>query len=104
MGSFFNQTIFCPNCGGSGYIDIDNTKTRSKCQECQGNGVFVRTSDYLNYFGSSSYFDFLKREKIRTLRVVYSVIGFVLLAGFILGFIYLMSMGTAMVGGNIVKP
>jgi hypothetical protein len=99
MSSFFNQTIFCPSCGGSGYNDIDSTKQRAKCQECQGNGVYVRTSDSLLFFGSSSYFDFLKREKIKTLRIIYLVIGFVLIAGFIFGFMYLMSLGGAMVRG-----
>jgi hypothetical protein len=104
MGSFFNQTIFCPSCGGSGFSDIEDNKARAKCSECQGNGVFVRTSDSLNFFSSSSYFDFLKREKIKTLRIVYVVIGLILVAGFILGLMYLMSIGGAMVGGNIVKP
>jgi len=98
MGSFFNQTIFCPTCGGSGFTDIEDNKNRAKCQECQGNGVFVRTSDALLFFNSSSYFDFLKREKIRTLRVVYLVVGFVFLVGVVVGFLYLMRLGTNMIG------
>lgn len=101
MGSFFNQTIFCPACGGSGFIDIEDDKARAKCSECQGNGVFVRTSDSLLFFNSSSYFDFLKREKIKTLRVVYLLVGLLLLAGFIVGLMLLVKTGTAMVGSGV---
>jgi hypothetical protein len=104
MGSYFNQTIFCPNCGGSGFTDIEDSKSRTKCQECQGNGVFVRNSDSMLFFNSSSYFDFLKRGKIRTLRIVYLILVLVLLAAVIFGFMYLMKTGAGMVGGGVVRP
>src|SRR3990167_7701515 len=93
MGNFFNQTVFCPVCGGSGFTDIEDAKSRAKCQECQGNGVFVRTSDALMFFNSSSYFDFLKREGIKSRKIIYLVIGLILLAGAIFGFFLLMNVG-----------
>jgi hypothetical protein len=89
MSSFLNQTTFCPACGGTGYTDIENNKNRGKCTECQGNGVFVKQSDTLLYFGSSSYFDFAKREKIKSRRMVYFVIFGVIIAAIIAGLIYL---------------
>lgn len=96
MGSFFNQTIFCPACGGSGFIDIEDNKARAKCSECQGNGVFVRTSDSLLFFNSSSYFDFLKREKIKKLRFIYLIAGTILIVGFIFSVIFLIKSGSQM--------
>jgi hypothetical protein len=104
MSSFLNQTTFCPACGGSGYTDIEDNKTRGKCTECQGNGVFVQQSDALLYFGSSSYFDFAKREKIKSRRMVYFVISGAITLGVIILLMYLYRLGNTFVNTSNLKP
>lgn len=89
MSSFLNQTTYCPSCGGTGYTDIEDNRNRAKCTECQGNGVFVQTTDALLYFGSSAYFDFAARERIKNLRIVYFVIVGIIIAAIIGALIYL---------------
>jgi hypothetical protein len=104
MSSFLNQTTFCPACSGSGYTNIEDNKNRGKCTECQGNGVFVKQSDALLYFGSAAYFDFAKREKIKSRRVVYFVIFGTIILGVIILLIYLYGLGNNFVKNTNLKP
>jgi hypothetical protein len=104
MSSFLNQTTYCPSCGGTGYTDIENNKNRAKCTECQGNGVFVQQSDALLYFGSSSYFDFAKREKIKARRVIYFVVFGAIISSFVILFMYLYNLGNNFVQNTNLKP
>lgn len=104
MASFLSQTTFCPACGGTGYTDIEDNHARAKCTDCQGNGVFVRQSDTLLFFGSSSYFDFAKREKIKSLRIVYFVILGIIILGFIILLLYLYSLGNKFMRSTNLKP
>lgn len=92
-----SSTTFCPTCGGTGFTDIENGKNRAKCGDCQGNGVFVNQVDAVYFFGASSFFDFAKREKAKTLKVIY---GGLLVLFFILVFFaayFLFSMGQEMI-------
>ena len=104
MASFLSQTTFCPACGGTGYTDIEDNRARAKCAECQGNGVFVKQTDALLFFNSSSYFDFAKREKIKSLRMVYLVIfgGIILVMIGVL--IYFFQLGSQYLQTNPIKP
>lgn len=104
MSSFLNQTTFCPSCGGTGYTDIEDNKMRAKCAECQGNGVFIQQSDSLLHFDSAAYFDFARREKIKSLRVVYFVIFGGIAIAIIAALIYLYQLGSSVVSPTLIKP
>lgn len=104
MGNFLNQITFCPACGGTGYTDIEDEKARQKCAECQGNGVFVKQTDALLYFNSSSYFDFARREKIKSLRIIYLVIFGAIALALIAGIYFLYKMGGQYLNTTTLSP
>lgn len=104
MSSFLNQTTFCPACGGTGYTDIEDNRARAKCTECQGNGVFVQTTDALLYFGSSSYFDFAAREKIKSLRIVYFIIFAVIVLIVVVAGLYLFRISAQYLNTKTLSP
>lgn len=104
MSNFLSQTTFCPTCGGTGYTDIEDNRARAKCIDCQGNGVFVRTTDSLLFFNSSSYVDFLKRGKIKKLKLIYFVIFGALILALLAGVFFLYQTGSKYLDTNSFSP